>query len=91
MHYFSKTLLSSIKKKNSIKLSYFKKINERYTELTSKSDSDFIVNFTDNKIEELNLSDKIESFDEKKIMEIANRESATYLKELGELNMVFPA
>lgn len=78
------------KEKNSIKLSYFKKINERYTELTNKSDSDFIVNFTDNKIEELNLSDKIDSFDGKKIIEIANRESANYLKELGELNMVFP-
>ncbi len=78
------------KEKNSIKFSYFKKINERYTDLTSISDTDFIVNFTNNKIEELNLSDDIKSFDEKKILNLVNKESSQYLKELGDLNMIFP-
>lgn len=78
------------KEKNSIKLTYFKKINERYTELTSISDTDFIVNFANNNLEELRLSNEIKSFDEKKILNLVNKESSRYLRELGNNNMILP-
>ncbi|MDN3594663.1 hypothetical protein [Zunongwangia endophytica] len=78
------------KEKNSIKLTYFKKINERYTDLTSISDTDFIVNFTNNNFEELKLSDDFNSFNEKKILNLVNKESSKYLKELGDHNMILP-
>ena len=78
------------KEKTSIKISYFKKINERYTDLTSKSEGDFVVNFTEKKVENIDFIPKMKTFDEKKVLAITDKESSKYLKALGNLNMILP-
>ncbi|CAL2080938.1 conserved hypothetical protein [Tenacibaculum sp. 190524A05c] len=78
------------KEKNSIKFTYLKKINERYTQYTEQSDSDFIADFTDNKIEEFNFSSELPTTNAKDIINLTNIESTKYLKELGENDMTLP-
>lgn len=78
------------KEKDSIKISYLKKINERYTDLTQVSESTFVNSFFKGNEEIVSLIPDIKSFEKKKIVDQVNRISSGYFKDLEIVNKVFP-
>lgn len=79
------------KEKRSIKLSYLKKIKDRYSELTRESEDKFIKGFSNEQFETLELANSNQRLNEKSILLMIEKESSKYFKELGKANMIFPS
>lgn len=74
----------------SIKATYFKKINERYQELTTESSEEFLTQFLEKEVDNLDFIPSIKQFDVAKIELQTNKLTNKYLKELGKVRLVIP-
>ena len=85
--YDDPTYLSQEKK--SIKASFFKKINERYNELSEGNKLEEMVNTFIQDEETLDFIPEVKKYDPSKIIEESRKVSEKYMKELGKQNLVF--
>lgn len=77
------------KEKRSIKASYFKRINERYNELTDGKENLAVVNkFIESK-SDLDFMTSSRAITANRILSESKRIATSYMKELGKMNLVF--
>ena len=77
--------------RRSIKASFFKKINEKYKELTSKTTEKFLADFLESNTDELDFIPELAKFDAEKIESETELIAGRYLADLDKAHMVFPA
>lgn len=78
------------KEKNSIKATYFKKINERYKELHEASSFDFFEVAIEDRVENMDFIPNFESLDRTLMIEETEKLASNYLSELGKAQLIFP-